>query len=153
MQINKKSIHIYFQYCKWKAGPALAFLRPQENEVQEAPSQLKFKAKKKKGHHHLKQLNLSTFQTKTQYNQERIAVSVNYRSSFTDSCIRVTALLGYLDLQSMHYAIVATGFAAQLALNYPNFADVCVTIRIYINLLRQSNLQLEGPTFWSCEAP
>ena len=43
-------------------------------------------------------------------------------------------------------------FAAQLALNYPSFADVCVTIRIYINLLRQSNLQLEGSSFWSCEA-
>ena len=28
----------------------------------------------------------------------------------------------------------------------------CVTIRIYINLPRQSNLQLEGPSFWSCEA-
>ena len=38
------------------------------------------------------------------------------------------------------------------ALNYPSLADVCVTIRIYINLLRQSNLQLEEPSFWSCEA-
>jgi len=51
---------------------------------------------------------------------------------------------------------VAAVFAAQLALNYPSFADaradVCVTIRIHINLLRQSNLQLEGPFFWSCEA-
>jgi len=45
---------------------------------------------------------------------------------------------------------VAAVFAA---LNYPSFADVCVTIRIYINLLRQSNPQLEGPSFWSCEAP
>jgi len=35
---------------------------------------------------------------------------------------------------------VAAVFAAQLALNYPSFADDCVTIRIYINLLRQSNL-------------
>jgi len=34
----------------------------------------------------------------------------------------------------IHYAIVATAFAAQLALNHP------------------SNLQLEGPSFWSCEA-
>ena len=34
----------------------------------------------------------------------------------------------------IHYAIVAAAFAAQLALNYP------------------SNLQLEGPSFWSCEA-
>ena len=34
----------------------------------------------------------------------------------------------------IHYAIVAVVFAAQLALNYP------------------SNLQLEGPSFWSCEA-
>ena len=47
---------------------------------------------------------------------------------------------------------MAAVFAAQLALNYPSFADVCVTIKIYINLLRQSNLQLEGPSFWSCEA-
>ena len=44
---------------------------------------------------------------------------------------------------------MAAVFAAQLALNYPSFVDVCVTIRIYINLLRQSNLQLEGPSFWS----
>ena len=70
----------------------------------------------------------------------------------------MTALLEYLDLQSggsycINYAIVAAVFAAQQALNYPSFADVCVTMRIYINLSRQSNLQLEGPSFWSCEAP
>ena len=68
----------------------------------------------------------------------------------------MTALLEYLDSKvasCIHYAIVAAVFAAQLALNYPSFADVCVKIRIYINLLRQSTLQLEGPSFWSCEAP
>ena len=68
----------------------------------------------------------------------------------------MTALLEYLDLgvvaACIHYAIVAAVFAAQLALNYPSFTDVCATIRIYINLLRQSNLQLKGPPFWSCEA-
>jgi len=80
--------------------------------------------------------------------EERIAVPVNYSCSFANSCIRVTALLEYLDLQScIHYAFVAAVFAAQLALNYPSFSDVCVTIRIYVNLLRQSNLQLEGPSF------
>ena len=69
--------------------------------------------------------------------EERIAVSVNYTCSYTNSCIRVTSLLEYLDLQSgcIHYAIVATAFAAQSVLNYP------------------SNLQLEMPSFWSCEAP
>ena len=72
--------------------------------------------------------------------EERIAVSVNYSCSFTNSCIRVTALLEYLDFQvvaasCIHYTIMAAAFAAQLALNYP------------------SNLQLEGPSFWSCEAP
>ena len=54
----------------------------------------------------------------------------------------------------MHYAIVAAVFAAQLALNYPSFADVCVTIRIYINLLRQRNLySLKGPLFGAVRPP
>ena len=44
--------------------------------------------------------NLSAFQTKTLTTEERIVVSVNYSCSFTNSCIRVTALLEYLDLQS-----------------------------------------------------
>jgi len=90
--------------------------------------------------------------------------TVNYSCSLTNSCIRVTALLEYLDLQSgagascihyaSHYAIVAAVFAAQLALNYPSFADACVTIRMYINLLSRINLQLElRAPFWSCEAP
>jgi len=53
----------------------------------------------------------------------------------------VTALLEYhvsifkvVVASCIHYAIVAAAFAAQILLNYP------------------SNLQLEGPTFWSCEA-
>ena len=63
--------------------------------------------------------------------------------------LSIPEALGKLSIGGNHYAIVVAVFAAQLALNYPSFADVCVTIRIYINLLRQSNL---GPSFWSCEA-
>ena len=48
---------------------------------------------------------------------------------------------------------MAAVFAAQLALNYIlALLMFCVAIRIYINLLRQSNLQLEEPSFWSCDA-
>jgi len=53
----------------------------------------------------------------------------------------------------IHYVIVAAVLAAQLTLNYSSFADVCVTIRIYINFPRQSNLQLEGPSFLELWGP